>query len=321
MGSENDQTVVRWYQRMMGLVCSRTMLKASVVMLAAVAFVMVAARYGKWLTVQQLAHRVRVADDAEAGRLVKELAVFGRTAYPALVVAANSERSAVALAARGEVDELVDRWHQATYLNPATFDLAGQALPLAAALECEVVSMPPSGRRWARRVLTSLLRLAEQQSLDDRLALVTTCDRALSSLPADEPPPQFEPDVEYHLTLAPPPGESTVDEEMVDVRHSKRTTRPAGVPHRDATASDRNGVKPPERTRVPSGRSTAPESALSDWDADWKARPIGPPSAVVRGAEAAARTGALREQQSPLPSASFARCVASGTRRRGGATH
>ena len=181
--------------------------KISGVLLAGLAIFMATSRLATWATLKQMAFEIRTSDDSTAARLVRQLPPFGKQAYPALMDAANSKRSAVALAARDEVDQLVDEWQQAVFLHPATFELNDRPLPLAANIERELPTMTPSGRHWARLTLMALLDLARKQDFTERLELIQLCDRALSSLPADDPQPGFEPDVEYKLTLAPPPAE------------------------------------------------------------------------------------------------------------------
>src|SRR5690606_1048018 len=124
-------------------------------------------------------------DDVIAPSLVRELARRGNRAFAVLVDAANSQRAAVALSARREIDGFVDRWQREAYLNPATFDLAHSATPLAEALANTSPHMSPSATRWARETLESLTELAHSQPLESRLQLLVECDRALASLPTE----------------------------------------------------------------------------------------------------------------------------------------
>ncbi|WP_425400477.1 hypothetical protein [Aeoliella sp.] len=252
-------------------------IRAALVTLAGVVVVIVVALTGKWVAVQGLAARVRSADDATAGRLVRELATFGETAYPALLAAANSERSAVALAARAEVDKLIDEWQQQAYLHPATFSLDSQALPLAQAIEGQLPGSTASGRRWARSILVALVDLAQQQSFDHRLALVQTCDRAISSLPADDPPLAFESDVDYRLTLAPPNTSPLPEDAFVsEPRSVDLTLPPAELPAEPAQSADVSEQEVPDRNMIvleaiPLEDKLAAEAAVDQWNDDWVA--------------------------------------------------
>lgn len=251
-------------------------LRGTAVLLAAVAFVVIAARTGKWLTVQRVASRVRTSDDATAGRLVRELAAFGETAYPALLAAANSNRSSVALAARAEVDRLVDHWQQQAFLHPATFSLQRNALPLAHAIERQLPNATVSGRNWARGVLAALVELAQQQDLEQRVALVRICDRALSSLPADEPPLAFEPDVEYRLTLPAPNSSPLPENAFVSEPRTFELTLPPREPGSEAAkaavASDQK--QQPDRETIvleaiPLETKAEDDDSLEQWNQQW----------------------------------------------------
>ncbi len=273
MAANYVQFVLRCCRTSLRMLLSPAALRAIAVLLAATALVAVVACTGEWLTVQQLAGRIRASDDSTAGRLVAELAAFGDTAYPVLVVAANSQRSAVALSARGEVDAIVEQWQQSAYLHPATFDLGRGALPLATTLDEQLPSMNASGRRWARRVLSSLLDLAQQQGFRERIELIRVCDKALSSLPPDEPTLQFEPDVDYHLTLAPPPDSSPLESQIVE---EPRTVSPPPsvnptVPPLSAAAETGASAT---RDQVAPAPLANPKSHLSEWDPNWNATQI-----------------------------------------------
>lgn len=247
-------------------------IRSTAVVLAAVVLVVAAARTGKWLVVQRLAARVRTSDDAMAGRLVGELAAFGKTAYPALLAAANSERSAVALAARAEVDHMVDEWQQQAFLHPATFSIEARALPLAQAIETQLPGATVSGRRWARRVLMELVELAQSQNIQQRVALVRTCDRALSALPTNDPPLAFQPDVDYRLTLAPPETPILPEDAFVSEPRSADLVLPPAEPTTEPVASE----PPPTDSRelivleaIPLQPKAVDEAPLQQWNDDW----------------------------------------------------
>lgn len=259
-------------------------MRAGGVLLAAIALVAAVAVAGKWATVERLVARIRTADDATAGRLVRELAEFGDTAYPALVVAAGSERSAVALASRQQIDRLVDDWQQQARLEPASFALDGQALPLARAIADELSGFTANGRRWARKVLMSLVDLAQQQNFDDRLALLRVCDIALSSLPADDPPLAFDADVNYRLTLAPPsfPPQST-GEQFVSQPRSVQLGPPRPVESQTLPASEPQASSDAVQTRSvaqPDTRSEPSAAPLAEWKSSWTAQQV--PAASMR---------------------------------------
>lgn len=267
-------------------------LRAGCVLLAAIAMVAAVASAGKWATVERLVARIRTAEDNTAGRLVRELAAFGGTAYPALVAAAGSERSAVALAARQEIDRLLDEWRQQARLEPASFALDGHALPLARAVSDELAGLTPSGRRWARRVLISLLDLAQQQSFDDRLALIRVCDTALSSLPADDPPLPFDADVDYRLTLAPPslPPQAS-DEAFVAQPRSVQLGPPQPVEPSPPEAPPAVAQAEPLLGSV---QSAAP---LAEWDPAWDAQQV----PTARAARVPAYSASTTRQPDPQP--------------------
>lgn len=196
----------------------RLVVRILAVLLAAIGLVMLATRTGKWMVVHRLAGRIAESDDRTAARLVQELAAFDSTAYPALVHACTSSRSAVALTARREIDKLVADWQQQAFLHPNSFALGPRALPMAEAVDAHAPQMSASGQRWARGVLMGLITLAKQQDLAERLSYLEVCDRALAKLPASDPAPLYESDQQYQLTLAPPRPKPVVSEFVAEPR-------------------------------------------------------------------------------------------------------
>jgi len=253
-------------------------------LLVLVAAVLLAAgigRGGTWFTIQRLTSRIRTADDAQAARLVRELALLEGPAYDELVAAAASPRSSVALAARAEIDRRLDDWQQQVYLHPATFSLSNFAIPLAAAIDQHHVHFTSSSRRWARRVLRNLLSLSAQQPAGDRLALVRTCDRALTAMPAEQSVPLPEADVDYRVTLAPPVVENRFAEASDlprDPPTAVAVAKPEPLSMRFAQVSpqpfDSQPSSPTATQPQPQSDASAPPS---DWNPAWSARPQAEP--------------------------------------------
>ena len=255
--------------------------RVSFVLVAALLLVIGFVQGGTWLTIHRLTARIHSADDAQAPRLVKELAQFEGPAYHNLVAAAASPRSAVALAARLEIDTRTEDWRRTAFLQPASFDLTGRALPLATALANHHEKFTVGGRRWARRVLVDLLSLTASQPQASRLALVQACDQALSAMPHDEPLPLPEPDVDYRVTLASPP---------VANRFAASSRPPAAIQSPQAPAPLSIRIQPNAESSPPPPTPTTPDvagrlprenradsnqpssSEPSEWNPNWSAQ-------------------------------------------------
>jgi hypothetical protein len=272
------------------------------VLLAAVAMVLVATRSGKWIVVQRLASRIAGSDDRTAARLVEELAAFDSSAYSALENASTSSRSAVAIAARREIDKLVDAWQQEAFLHPSSFTLAPRALPMAEAMESRLPAMSASGQRWARGVLINLLSLAQQQDLADRLPYLDVCDRALAKLPAQDSAPLFESDQQYQLTLAPPRPKPVASEFVAEPRtidFDPPTLEPPRTPGDDiATNAPTLGEVPP--------MTLAELPATPDaWNPEWSGaqlaerNPLRVPAHAASTQRRAEELQRLEEEQEP----------------------
>lgn len=245
-------------------------IRSLAVLAAAVLLVVGLARGGTWLTIHRLVSRIQSADDAQAARLVHELATLEGPAYSQLIRAAASPRSAVALAARAEVNRRLDNWQQQVYLHPSTFNLATHAIPLAAAIEQHHTSLSISGRRWARRVLRDLLALTAKQPFSDRLELVLTCDRVFSAMPPDASLALAEPKVDYRVTLAPPTEENrfAVTGPAVTAEATVETPRFRPAPQTAQTAP-----RQAPSVAVADSEPTTPERAADvppkDWNPAW----------------------------------------------------
>ncbi|WP_145249247.1 HEAT repeat domain-containing protein [Aeoliella mucimassa] len=248
-------------------------------------------RFGTWATLQRVAHQIRTTDDSTAAQLVHRLTLFGESAYPTLIEAANSERSAVALAARDELDNLVEQWQQEAFLHPTSFDLDDNALPLAKSLEQKLPAMTASGRRWSRIKLIELLDMAQKQAFGQRWELIRVCDRALSSLPPEEPRANFEPDVEYRLTLdAPVEIEEIFVEQprsidLLPVPQEVSLNDPPPVPPTEAESPQVVKINEPAPLQLEEIPYPTSEDELTDWDSTVELQPI--PRTPIEAAEEA----------------------------------
>lgn len=278
------------------------LLRTLVVLLAAVAMVAVATRTGKWLVVERLASRIAESDDRTASRLVEELAAFDSTAYPALVRASTSSRSAVALAARREIDKLVDAWMQEAYLHPSTFELRPHALPMVEALESHLPAMSASGQRWARGVLIDLLTLAQEQRLADRLPYLDVCDQALAKLPVQESAPLIEADPQYQLTLAPPKPKPVAPEFTLEPRTIDFTPPRLEPP---TAARDKVVASTPELGEVPPMSLDELPDTPEAWNPQWSGaqmaerNPLRVPAHAASTQRRAEELERLEEEQEP----------------------
>jgi hypothetical protein len=112
-----------------------------------------------WL-VTRLADGVDQVDEPNAVRQVRNLGKLDRAAIEPLVRAAASNRTAAALAAREQLDNLVDTWRAQQTLNPRLFALAPRITTLAQSLAGHVDEFDEVSHAWVRQLAIDLLELA-----------------------------------------------------------------------------------------------------------------------------------------------------------------
>ncbi len=151
-------------------------------LLAAATLLVLAVRWvaRSWV-VDELAASVHVDDELSAAERVRELGKLDAAAAEPLVRAAASNRAAIALAARGVIDQLVERWDFQHRLNPRSFQLSSRIRQLTDALaahadEFDVVSHP-----WLQSVAVSLLELADDCSRDVWIDVNAKCEQVLAA--------------------------------------------------------------------------------------------------------------------------------------------
>ena len=230
---------------------------------------------GRSMFVQHLAHRIERSDDTTAAQLVRHLAQFKGEASSALVEAANSPRSVVAINAQREIDSLVDHWRRKAYLRPATFPLRSTALQLAKAIDQQAAQLRPSSRRWARQTLEHLLEMAREQPPSDRLVLIQTCEKALAQLPPDESTPTMGPSIDFGLVLDRRASKAPPSQPAAPTRTTPLTmtpplaTAPISPAPLPADAFPNVPVLPAPVTLPPTATTSAPAATSPEWNPNW----------------------------------------------------
>lgn len=262
------------------------------VTLAAVALVAFFRPLGESLLVQQMAQRIHESDGQQAALLVGDLARLEAASYSSLASAASSNRSAVALAARREIDRRVDAWSQEVFLHPATFDLRSRAVPLAEALGPYVASMTASGQSWARGVLSRLLNLANAQPPEDRLALIAACDHALSQLSEEDATTMLNSAIDMAEALGPPIARVDVP---ATSPQADETTPP--IPQSTYSSRHERSVNIPVTTAANRSQPPIEELVQRPWSPTWTKPQPSPAGSNPMGANAGAVDDATRDSQ------------------------
>ncbi|MEM8946163.1 MAG: hypothetical protein AAGD11_13395 [Planctomycetota bacterium] len=168
-----------------------TRLMTTIVATGSVLFVGVLATpfASRWSTDQvasRLAQKLEAADDADAKMLLRQLEGLGSPAIESLVVAAASDRTAVAVIARQIVQE-----HAAQLATEASLkgdeqlseSTAAKAALLGRALARNVSDFGPAGKRWLEKLALQLVKITDQLPAKYSRQTLEDCELVLASVP------------------------------------------------------------------------------------------------------------------------------------------
>jgi len=169
------------------------------VILAATTLVMmllvwlVAPRVSAWQRGQlasQLAAQVAAADDSAVKVPLRQLSDLGDAALDPLVVAASSERAAVAAIARQIINEKLATW-KLLALASATDNIdrgfVTSTTTLAAALAEHINEFGPAGKQWTEGLALDMIELADTLPAQQSGFLLADCSRVLEVVPPRGP--------------------------------------------------------------------------------------------------------------------------------------
>jgi len=142
----------------------------------------------------QLAHRIALrieaAEDAEVKVPLRQLADLGDSAIEPLIVAAASERAAVAAIARQILDEKLAVWEIAAATSvsvSADRSFVSSTSTFATVLAVHIDKFGPTGKIWAESSTMILIKLSESLPARPALVLLEDCTRVLAAIPPRGP--------------------------------------------------------------------------------------------------------------------------------------
>jgi len=139
---------------------------------------------------KQLAAKVAGADDAHVKVPLRQLADLGLPAIAPLVVAATSERAAVASVARQILDEKMAAWTMAASSSTRRYDqreFGAATTQLAAAIAPRIGELGPVGKQWAERLALAMISSADRLSASQAKGLLVNCSQILAAIPPSGP--------------------------------------------------------------------------------------------------------------------------------------
>ncbi len=131
----------------------------------------------------QIAQRVADAKDARVKVPLRQLADLGDLAIEPLVVAATSERAAVATIARQILNEKLAAWEW----SPETSATATATDTLATALATHIEEFGPAGKQWAERLALTIIERTDRLPAEQTQNLLEHCNQVLAAVPPRGP--------------------------------------------------------------------------------------------------------------------------------------
>ncbi len=138
----------------------------------------------------RLAAQIADKDDAKVKVPLRQLAELGETAIEPLVVAAVSDRAAVATIARQILEEKLATWTalaESKSTRAADHDFASSLAMLATSIADHLVSFGPGGKQWAERIALTLIELTVYLPARQTHQLLDRCSYILAAVPPRGP--------------------------------------------------------------------------------------------------------------------------------------
>ncbi|NOZ41504.1 MAG: HEAT repeat domain-containing protein [Planctomycetes bacterium] len=144
-----------------------------------------APKFSNWRShhlADRLVERIAEAEDTQVKVPLRQLADLGETAIEPLVVAAASERAAVATIARQILDEKIAAW------KLLDKDASNEAVAtLAIALATHLEKFGTTGKLWAERIALTMIELSDRYPAWQTYVLLEHCSRILAAVPPQGP--------------------------------------------------------------------------------------------------------------------------------------
>lgn len=136
--------------------------------------------------VTRMTLQVATADDLGVKIPLRQLASLGRPSIEPLVVAAASQRAAVATIARQILEEKLATWQitaESARARIGEHEYIHSCTQLAVSLGTHVDDFGPAGKQWAERLALSLIQMSDRMPARKTQLLLGNCSRVLAAVP------------------------------------------------------------------------------------------------------------------------------------------
>lgn len=136
--------------------------------------------------VTRMTSEITAADDLGVKIPLRQLASLGRSSIEPLVVAAASQRAAVATIARQILEEKLTTWQvtaKSARARIGEHEYIHSCTQLAVALGTHVEEFGPAGKQWAERLALTLIQMSDRMPARKTQLLLGNCSRILAAVP------------------------------------------------------------------------------------------------------------------------------------------
>lgn len=136
--------------------------------------------------VARMTSQVAAADDLGVKIPLRQLASLGRPSIEPLVVAAASQRAAVAMIARQILEEKLATWQitaESARARIGEHEYIHSCTQLAVALGTHVEEFGPAGKQWAEHLALTLIQMSDRMPARKTQLLLGNCSRILAAVP------------------------------------------------------------------------------------------------------------------------------------------
>lgn len=192
--------------------------------------------------VARMTSQVAAADDLGVKIPLRQLASLGQPSIEPLVIAAASQRAAVATIARQILEEKLATWQitaESARARIGEHEYIHSCTQLAVALGTHVEDFGPAGKQWAERLALTLIQMSDRMPARKTQLLLGNCSRILAAVPPRGTRLQTvytgqansAPHTPDRLPAAMPKLESLTPASEISLEHLARTPSASSLPN------------------------------------------------------------------------------------------
>ena len=229
--------------------------------------ILVAPNLSSWQSrrlADQITQRITEAKDTKVKMPLRQLADLGETAIEPLVVAATSNRAAVAVIARQILDEKLAAWQWSGE--------ASSTVMLATALAAHIEEFGPAGKQWAERIALAMIEHADRLLAEQTPQLLEHCSQILAAVPPRGPRLRTLATRTERMQSIMPAQLAAPEPQLEPLTHRSESSLEimTQVPPRVPTANRNQLLHVPQQRRTTSSASGEPLRWSGRWDGDFQ---------------------------------------------------